>query len=156
MASYKNLALSLAISLAIVGSIVNAKDYSVGKREDGDEEACSYKSYVAADENEVVSEYLQPCELDNFSRITFINATDHVQDGKGGFMDITAGGVGQNFAYMILYSQQSQPINFTVSVYGMDDPVITSTNSPTSTTSTASTSTTADPTTTEDSSVKSL
>lgn len=117
MASHKNSILLVAISLAIVASIVVAEDYVIGQRENGDSEVCHYEVDIDAQEDVLVNAE-RSCNPGDSYNITYINAQDHVEPhGRGGYTEITKGGVGRNNATFFLWSQRSKPLNFTISVF---------------------------------------
>lgn len=116
MSSCKKLVLLVAISLTMAVSIASAMDLVAGQRQFGDRLVCTGPVYVRGQNERVVTtERLCP---GSYNEITQVYAVDQGLDGKGGFVQITAGGPGHNYVRFFFRSQVDQPINFYLYVYG--------------------------------------
>lgn len=117
MVSCKNLVLLVAIGLAVAVSVATATNLISGRRQPGyDYLACVGQVDLRAQYNTVVKAE-RACSVPYGYTINYIYAQDRGYYGRGGYGQISRGGVGQRNVSVLLWSQRSQPLNFTISVY---------------------------------------
>lgn len=115
MISYKKLVVLVAIGLAIVASIAEAKDYVRGSRQPGDVQCGTTKLDIPID-------YIARSICSCLGPITQIYGHDRY--GKGGMVTIEEGGLGKNFVQFTLESYLDHPANFTFIFYAMEPAIV--------------------------------
>ncbi|OXU22559.1 hypothetical protein TSAR_008032 [Trichomalopsis sarcophagae] len=115
MASSRQLVL-LIVALAVVA--VSATNFRAGTRVAGDRLACSGRVDIRGVYNKIVTA-TRICDLSVYRmNVTQVLAFDRGLSGRGGYASITKGGPGYNNVSLYFWSQKSQPLNFTIEVYG--------------------------------------
>ncbi|XP_014213544.1 probable salivary secreted peptide [Copidosoma floridanum] len=117
MATSRQKFLLAAVGLALVVAGISATSLRAGARRPGDHLICSFKVNVRARLGAAVSE-IRRCSVPKYNQnITHVSAVDLGKAGRGGYAHINDGGVGKKNVTLFLWSQKSQPLNFTVEVY---------------------------------------
>jgi len=116
MASYKNIAY-LTIILAALAVSVKAVSLYQGSRHAGDQLACYGNVHLPAIPGRVVSA-TRICNVPNFRQyINYISAQDLGSSGRGGYAQVTSGGLYQKSVTIYLWSQPGQPLDFNLNVF---------------------------------------
>ena len=117
MASIKQRLLLLIVAIAVIVATVNATSLVVGKRQPKDGLVCFGDVNLRAQVGKVLSTQ-KVCNVPRWNQtITQISALDLGIKGRGGYAEIVKGGVGYKNVTLHLWSQKSQPLNFTIRVY---------------------------------------
>lgn len=112
----------LAFFLAVfIDNNVKAKDLVIGSRQSSDDLACFERVHKRAKENEVLTTIIRCYVSESSESINFINAQDLGSPGKGGYSLVIEGGISKTFVTILLMSQLSQPLDFTVTVFAKKD-----------------------------------
>ncbi|XP_014213531.1 uncharacterized protein LOC106643072 [Copidosoma floridanum] len=116
MASYKHIALS-AVVLAVLAVGIGAVSLTQGSRQTGDTLACYGDVHLPAQYGRSVSAS-RICNVPNPRQlITFIQAQDLGTLGRGGYAQITSGGLYQRTVTVHMWSQPGQPLDFNLNVF---------------------------------------
>ncbi|XP_011498251.1 PREDICTED: uncharacterized protein LOC105362492 [Ceratosolen solmsi marchali] len=97
--------------------VISAVNLHVGNRQYNDSLTCFENIHIPAQYGKVVYAK-KPCNLHKRNKtITQIVAIDKGLRNKGGFARIIEGGLYRNNVTLYLWSQKSQSLNFTISIY---------------------------------------
>lgn len=117
MASTSRQVILALVGLAVAVAVVSGTSLRAGTRQNGDRLACSGNVDLRSSYNKVVSAQ-RICDLSAYRQIiTQVLALDRGIGGRGGYANIIKGGPGSNNVTLYLWSQKSQPLNFTIQVY---------------------------------------
>lgn len=107
----------LAVGLAVVVVAVNGTSLNLGRRVAGDGLVCYGDVNLRAQPGQVINTQ-RVCNVARWNQsITQISAIDLGVRGRGGYAQVIKGGLNQKNVTLYLWSQKSQPLNFTIQVY---------------------------------------
>ncbi|KAL7303298.1 hypothetical protein TKK_0004489 [Trichogramma kaykai] len=107
----------LLVTVLVVLQQVDATSLTLGTRRQGDGLVCAGDVNIRGRPGQIVST-TKLCNVPRRNQtITQVRALDLGVRGRGGYASVVKGGLGRGNVTLYLWSQKSQPLNFTLQVY---------------------------------------